>query len=348
MLQHIMVPADTSLREGLRRLDESGLQILLVVDAEERFLGALTDGDVRRALLREATLDVPVSRVMNTSFTTLGRDEVHLAHDLIRRSQFNHVPILDAAGRVVDLVIGSGVSARESEKRDIPVVVMAGGMGTRLSPLTRIVPKPLMPVGEQTMLEKIMDTFATHGFRDFRVIVNHKKDLIKSYFAEAGSPYTLTFLDEESPLGTAGGLILLKGLVDGTFLLTNCDIVAELQYSGLLDWHREHGAHLTILGVRKRVDIPYGVIKVDAGSFVTEIEEKPFYNHVIVSGVYVVDPAVLELIPEGQPLGMDGLIRMLIKRGMRVTCYPIETGWFDMGQFEEYRNLLKHFGVFDA
>lgn len=348
MLQRVVVAADTLLREGLRLLDESGLQILLVVDAKGRLSGILTDGDVRRALLREATLDVPISRVMNTSFTALGSDEAHLAHDLIRRNQFNHVPILDAAGRVVDLIIGTEVTARESEKKDIPVVVMAGGKGTRLSPLTHIVPKPLMPVGERTMLEKIMDTFAMHGFRDFRVIVNYKKELIKSYFSEAGCPHTVEFIDEEQYLGTAGGLALLKGRIHGTFLLTNCDIVAELQYSGLLDWHREHGAHLTILGVRKRVDIPYGVIKVDTDSFITEIEEKPFYNHIIVSGIYVVDPSVLDVIDANKVLGMDGLIRELLARGMRVTCYPIEDGWFDMGQFEEYRNLLKHFGTLDV
>lgn len=348
MLRRIMVAEETSLRDGLRLLNETGLQILLIVDAGDRLMGLLTDGDVRRSLLRDTSLDVALSGIMNRTFTTLGEDQVHLAHDLIRRAQFYHVPILDTDGKVADLVIGSGVSARESEKRDIPVVVMAGGKGTRLSPLTRIVPKPLMPVGEQTMLEKIMETFAAHGFRDFRVIVNYKRDLIKSYFAEAGSPYDLEFIDEEQPLGTAGGLIRLKGRIDGTFVLTNCDIVAELQYSGLIDWHRDHGAHLTILGVRKRVDIPYGVIKVDEDSLVTEIEEKPYFNRVIVSGVYVVDPAVVEIIPEGQPLGMDGLIRMLIDRGMRVTCYPIETGWFDMGQFEEYRNLLKHFEVFDV
>jgi dTDP-glucose pyrophosphorylase len=348
MLRRITVTEATSLRDGLRLLNETGLQILLVADAEGRLTGVLTDGDVRRSLLRDTSLDVPLSRIMNKTFTTLGEDQAHLAQDLIRRAKFNHVPILSVDGKVTDLVMGSGVVARESEKRDIPVVVMAGGQGTRLSPLTRIVPKPLMPVGEQTMLEKIMDTFAAHGFRDFRVIVNYKRDLIKSYFAEAGSPYELQFLDEERPLGTAGGLALLNGRINGTFVLTNCDIVAELQYSGLIDWHRDYGAHLTILGVHKRVDIPYGVIKVDEHSLVSGIEEKPTYNHVIVSGVYVVDSSVLNLIPPEEPLGMDGLIRMLIERGMRVTCYPIESGWFDMGQFEEYRKLLKHFDVFDV
>ncbi len=348
LLRRITVTEETSLRDGLSLLNETGLQILLIADSEGRLTGMLTDGDVRRSLLRDISLDVALSEIMNRAFTTLSDDQAHLANDLIRRAHFNQVPILDADGKLIDLMVGSGVSARESEKRGIPVVVMAGGKGTRLSPLTRIVPKPLMPVGEQTMLEKIMESFATHGFSDFRVIVNYKRELIRSYFAEVGSPYELEFLDEDQPLGTAGGLTLLKGKVDGTFILTNCDIVAELQYSGLIDWHRDHRAHLTILGVRKRVDIPYGVIKVDENSLVTEIEEKPFSHHVIVSGVYVVDPAVLEIVPEGQPLGMDGLIRLLIDSGMRVTCYPIETGWFDMGQFEEYRNLLKHFEVLDV
>jgi dTDP-glucose pyrophosphorylase len=343
-----MVTEGVSLRDGLRLLNETGLQILLVTDAEARLVGLLTDGDVRRSLLQDVSLDAPVKKIMNRAFTSLVQNQSHLAEALVRRSKFNHVPIVDALGHLVDLFIGSGVSDRESAEKDIPVVIMAGGKGTRLSPLTRILPKPLMPVGEQTMLEKIMGTFAEHGFRNFRVIVNHKRELIKSYFAEAGSPYDLEFIDEDKPLGTAGGLTLLKGRISETFILTNCDVVAELQYSGLIDWHRDHGAHLTILGVRKHMDIPYGVINVDENLLVTEIEEKPVLNHIIVSGIYVIDPAVLQIIPEEQPVGMDGLIRLLIRCGMRVTCYPIETGWFDMGQFEEYRNLLKHFEAFDA
>lgn len=347
-LKCIMVPEWTALREGLQSMDKGGLQILLVVDAYERLVGILTDGDVRRALLQGTSLDVPVNLVMNRSFTSLTSRDVHQAHDLIRRSSFNQVPILDADGHVTNLVLGNRRSVESRECRDIPVVVMAGGKGTRLSPLTHIVPKPLMPVGERTILEKIIDSFAMHGFRDFRIIVNYKKELIKSYFADVGSPYSVKFIDEEQYLGTAGGLFLLKEKITDTFILTNCDIVAEIQHPNLLEWHLEHKAHLTILGVRKRVDIPYGVIKVDEGSFVTKIEEKPSYNHVIVSGVYVLDPAVLEVIPSGEALGMDELIRLLIERKMKVTCYPIESGWFDMGQFQEYRNLLQHFGALDV
>lgn len=345
LFERIKVSEEMSLRDALGRLVETGLQILLITREGGLLAGVLTDGDIRRALLGNLSLDIPVGQIMNRKCTTLCRSEASKALDLIRHSRFNHVPIVDEEGRVVDLVLGliSRVGGSASA-RDMPVVIMAGGKGTRLSPLTRILPKPLMPVGDQTMLEKIMDTFGAQGFRNFKIIVNYKRELIKSYFTDTASPYSIEFLDEEDFLGTAGGLRLLREVVDGPFVLSNCDIVAELDYSGLLEWHREHDAYLTILGVRKRMDIPYGVIKVDNGSFVTEIKEKPFYNHLIVSGVYVVDAAVLEVIPEKAELGMDGLIRMLIERNMKVTCYPIETGWFDMGQFEEYRELLKHFG----
>jgi NDP-sugar pyrophosphorylase family protein len=223
-------------------------------------------------------------------------------------------------------------------------VIMAGGKGTRLSPLSSILPKPLMPVGDQTMIEKIMDNFITHGFHDFKVIVNFKREMIKSYFAEADQKYTIEFIDEQEFLGTAGGLRLLHKVLDKPFVLTNCDIVAELNYKALLDWHREHKAQLTIVGVRKRMDIPYGVIKIDENYCVDCIEEKPFFNYLIVSGVYIIDPVVIDIIPKDGPLDMDVLIRLLIEKKMTIACYPIEKGWFDIGQFEEYRKLLKHFG----
>ena len=342
-LCRIQVPEDMPLRQGLDILNETGLQILFVLGNDGQLVGVITDGDVRRSLLRDASLHVALGEISNKDFLSLREGEIYTATDLIRKAPLTKLPVLDSHGKVTDVITSDAIFRQDTELSNVPVVVMAGGQGTRLSPLTRILPKPLMPVGEQTMLEKIMSTLATQGFCDFRVIISYKRELIKSYFSELGSPFDLEFIDEDSPLGTAGGLSLLKGRLNTSFVLTNCDIVAELQYSGLMEWHRDHNAHLTILGVRKRVDIPYGVIKIDENFRVVEIEEKPFYNNVIVSGIYVVDPEVLEVVPQGESLGMDGLIRLLIDRGMRVTCYPIESGWFDMGQFEEYRNLLKHF-----
>jgi len=349
LFERLLIPENMSLRDVLARLDETGLQILLITSEDRRLIGVLTDGDIRRALLKGMSLDILVSQVMNRHFTALTSGEISHAEALLLSEKFSHVPIVDTDGRVINLLMESFLhKVGETSLLGIPVVIMAGGKGTRLSPLSSILPKPLMPVGNQTMIEKIMDTFVNHGFRDFKVIVNFKREMIKSYFAETGRKYAIEFIDEQEFLGTAGGLRLLRQVVDGTFALTNCDIAAELSYKGLLDWHREHEAHLTIVGVRKRMDIPYGVIKIDENYCVDCIDEKPFFNYLIVSGVYIVEPVVIDIIPEDGPLDMDVLIRLLIEKKMKVTCYPIENGWFDIGQFDEYRKLLKHFGVMNV
>ena len=345
ILRSLLVSNQTSLHEGLQRMNDTGLQILLVTDGDDHLVGLLTDGDVRRALLKGLSMDEPVDRIMNRSFSSLRQDEAHLAQDFMRRSgKVSQLPILDRKGRVTDLAIRVGRLPAEAEKPGVPVVVMAGGEGTRLSPLTRIVPKPLIPVGEQTMLEKILDTFSSHGFRDFRIIVNYKKELIKSYVSEAKVPHRIQFVDEEVYLGTGGGLSLLRGCLRGTFLLTNRDIIADLDYGRLLEWHRKHEAHLTILGVRRRIEVPYGVIHTNESSLVTHMEEKPCYHHIISGGIYVAESSILELIPKRESVGMDDLIQRLTDRKMKITCYPVANGWFDMGQFQEYRNLLAHFG----
>ena len=343
-ISRITVQQDLLLKDALERLNETGFQILLVTDEESSLVGILNDGDVRRAVLENIELDVPLSLIMNCEFTTLLESEAQKAEQLIEKSQFNHLPIVDAQGKVVDLVIGGKGGADRFQIKDFPVVIMAGGEGSRLSPLTRIIPKPLMPVGEKTMLEKIMDTFAIHGFRDFKVIVNYKKELVKSYFSELEHTYNIEFTYEQEQLGTVGGLSLLNGKLDKTFVLSNCDVLAELQYSGLIDWHREHDAQVTILGVRKRMDIPYGVIRLDKNSYLTGLDEKPFFNNVIISGIYVIEPSVIDLIPVEKKCDMDFLLKMLLDKGMKVTCYPIEDGWFDMGQFNEYQKLLSHLG----
>mgnify|MGYP001365588042 CR=1 FL=1 len=225
---------------------------------------------------------------------------------------------------------------------------MAGGKGSRLLPLTRIIPKPLIPVGSETMLEKIINNLHASGFNQFRVIVNYKKELIKSYMNEIDYSYDLQFIEEDEYSGTVGGLSLLKKHIEGEFILTNCDIISFLNYRAMIEWHKKHDAELTVLGVIKRTDVPYGVVKVNKESYITEIEEKPRYHHMIVSGLYVLNSSVLKLIPEGKPFGMDQLINKLLTMGKNVTCYPLDDGWHDIGQFKEYKNLMRNIGDIDA
>lgn len=347
VLESICVGETTSLRSALERLVDTGLQVLLVTDKNQRLLGILTDGDVRRALLRDVELSEPVANVVNRDFVSLRDLESSKAQRLLRTSKFNHLPILDDEGRVVDLVVADTGHVSTPRSKDIPIVITAGGRGTRLSPLTRILPKALIPVGDGTMLDKIMSNFAEQGFSAFKVIINYRRDLIKSYYAETDPPYVLDFVEERHYLGTAGGLHLLRESVNDTFIFSNCDVIAQIDYQNLLDWHKEHKAHLTVLGVQKQIDIPHGVIRIDENDFVRDIDEKPALRYLIMSGIYVIEPAVLDLVPDEKPLDMDQLIHLLRDRNLRVACYPIESGWFDMGQFEEYRELLRHFGGSD-
>lgn len=345
-IDNLLLNKNQTLREGLQLLDQNGMQILLVTDGGRALCGTVTDGDIRRHILGNKSLDVQLCEIMNINFSFLSVEHEYEAEDVLRAAKFNHLPIIDQDGCVVRLVISFDHDNTTRFKSDIPVVIMAGGKGTRLSPLTKIIPKPLVPVGDVTMIEKIMENFSEAGFHRFIIVVNHKKELIKSYLNEVGLPYEISFVDEEEYFGTVGGLRLIRDKLSGSqFVLSNCDIVAMLNYASLLDWHKNHNAKMTILGVQKRIDIPYGVVKIDDGKYVNNVHEKPYMSHVIMSGIYVLDSSILDYIPEDGSYDMDKLIEKLLSSGEAVTCFPIEDGWFDMGQLEEYKNLLSHFGV---
>jgi len=343
-ISNIIVYGQTPLKEALLKLDDNGLQILLVAEKDGKLLGVITDGDIRRYILQGGLFDEVALKLANTNFLSIDLKDIAYINDMFDQNQINQLPIVDENGCLQSLAIRSENYLRLFEKKDTPVVIMAGGKGTRLSPLTNIIPKPLIPVGGVTMLEKIIEKFHIQNFNDFRVIVNYKKELISSYLSEIDVPYDIKLINENKYRGTAGGLSDLKGTLDGDFILSNCDILASLNYQALLDWHNDHNAALTILGVRKNMDVPYGVITINKELSVTKIQEKPSFNYLIVSGVYVINSSVLDYISENEVLGMDELIARLIIKGIEVSCYPIEDGWYDMGQFDEYRNLIKNLG----
>jgi dTDP-glucose pyrophosphorylase len=348
-LRKIIVEQNILLKEALQQLNNAGEQVLLVVDAHKRLCGLLTDGDFRRYILKNQSLEIPVKKIMNTNFLALPPNKKSEAREILKKSNFNQIPIIDDEGLILEVVTSLDFFKEiGNQDVDIPVVIMAGGKGTRLSPLTNIIPKPLMPVGEKTMMEAILANFEENGFGKYYIIVNHKKEMIKSYYAENNIPYQVEFVDEEEFLGTAGGLSLLKNIIHSTFILSNCDILAKFNYKNLLNWHFDHEADITIVGVRKEIDIPYGVININGNNYVTHIEEKPSYNFIIVSGVYVVESSLLDMIPENSFYNMDQFIKDCIQSSKKVTCYPLDSGWFDIGQFKEYKLLLKEFGVLNV
>lgn len=345
-LEKATVVTETTIRDGLSNLDASGLGILLVSDSEKSLVGVVTDGDIRRYLLRNGSLDAPISEIMNEDFFSLPFSKRRLAVEVLQKKGIDQIPILDEDGRAVDLVTVLDFVKVQKRSFDNPVVIIAGGQGTRLLPLTKIIPKPLVPIGDKTIIEMIMDKFRKNGFHDFRIIVNYKKELIKSYFCENKIDKASQFIEEDEFLGTAGGLRLLSDSIDGTFMVSNCDVIADLDYERMLGWHREHGADMTVLGVRKEVSVPYGVIKLDSENYVTDIDEKPIFSLMIISGIYVLEPSVFEFVAGDGPLGMDDLIKRIIASRGKISCFPIENGWSDIGQIEEYKQMLNSLGIF--
>ena len=347
-LNNIIISEETSLKTALKFLDKNGVQILLVTDNNGVLVGLITDGDVRRHILHNGNLNVKAIEIANLDYFYLNKADIKLAADLLNKKSINHIPIVDENRCLISLAVQNDSNYANSSNFEIPVVIMAGGKGTRLLPLTRIIPKPLIPVGVETMLEKIINNLCNSGFNNFKVIVNYKKELIKSYMNDNNYSYELEFFEESEYYGTVGGLTMLKGKIETNFILTNCDIISYLNYSALMEWHNNHGADLTVLGVRKRIDVPYGVLEVNDHSFITKINEKPHFHNLIVGGLYVLSPSILDQIPEGEPFGMDQLIKKLIGQGKKVTCYPLDHGWHDIGQFDEYRELLRTIGDIDA
>lgn len=346
-IEKILVSEDIILEDAIRILNDGGQQLLLVVDDQRKLKGLLTDGDLRRHLLCHGSFRIPISEVMNRNYVSLNIRERQKAESIIENTKCNHVPIVDDKGNLVDLVTFQDLMKHYSTEKENYVVIMAGGKGTRLEPVTKIIPKPLIPISNKTIIEVVIDKFNRFGFKNFIATLNYKKEMIKAYFAENKKDCNITFLEEPFYMGTVGSLSLLKDKLKETFILSNCDIFADLDYEGMLLWHKKYNADMTLLGLRKEIDIPYGVLKVNQDNYVTEIQEKPNYRFLISAGVYILEPDVIDMIPKNECFQMNQLIEKALQLRKKIACYPIHGNWYDTGQFLEYEKTVLKLKDFD-
>jgi dTDP-glucose pyrophosphorylase len=328
---------------------DSSSKTLFVVGEHDSLLGSLSDGDVRRWILNEGGLDALVAEAYHRNPKSLQRDFVaaevkQLMLDLI----IDAVPVLDARGSVCGVVAWRDVFAEtESSPKlrtpmTLPVVIMAGGMGTRLDPFTRILPKPLIPIGDKPIIEMIMDAFLPYGVTMFYISVNHKARMIKSYFEEQSGPYRIAYLEESRPLGTAGSLRLLGAFPEESIIVTNCDILVESDYSEIVRLHDERQYDITIVVSCRRHVIPYGVCEIENGGTLKTIREKPAHDMLVNTGMYVLRRRVLDLLPNDTACDATELITLAQAAGYRVGVFPIsEDAWIDIGQWEEYHRATK-------
>ncbi len=343
-LKEILVSPEEKLEDVLPKMDQAALQVLLVVDENRRLLGIITDGDIRRLLLRKADLKVTLSEVMCTTPTTVPEGtSLDVVRKLMIKKSMRHIPVLNSRGRVADLLLWQDVFTKQPQKREEKVVIMAGGKGSRMDPFTKILPKPMIPLGDKPILEVIIDRFNQQGFYTFLLSIGYKAEIIRYYFAEYNNrPYEVKFVQEENPLGTAGALGLLREELDKTFIVSNSDIIVELDYNHLLEYHTEKQNSLTIVGALRKFTIPYGVLKIE-DNVLENVDEKPNFHFLVNTGLYVLEPGLLSLVSGEKFLDMTDLIVLAKENNLKVGVYPHHGQWFDVGQWEEYRETLRVF-----
>lgn len=326
----VTISGDLTIRETIRRIDECSLQIALVVDEQRRLIGTVTDGDVRRGILRGVLLDQPVSLIMNKKPTTLSQpSDRETVLVMMRGLQIRQIPIVNENGQLLGLEVMEKVIAPEA--RSNVAVVMAGGAGTRLRDLTRDCPKPMLEVGGRAILETILLNLLGFGFRHFYFAVNYKAGMIESHFG-SGSKWNvkIEYLRETQRMGTAGALSLLPTPTQ-PFLVMNGDLLTNVNVDSLLDFHESHGATATMCVREYDMQVPYGVLGLDHHRIV-KVREKPIERYFVNAGVYVLDPRVLRHIPYDEFFDMTALFEKLIHHNEHPAAFPIREYWRDIGR----------------
>ncbi len=342
-LEQIFVEENISVIEAMEKLDQTAKKVLFVTEGK-KLLATLTDGDIRRWIIAKGALDAPIKLVANYTPVSLQEDRKSEVLAVCEKKEVDSIPIVDSEKNIIDVFWRNEDNSLlvNDKLKDIPVVMMAGGKGTRLYPYTKILPKPLIPVGELPIAEHIIQQFTQFGCKDFYLIVNHKKNMIKAYFNEIEKDYNIFYADEEKPLGTGGGLGLLKGQINSTFILTNCDILIQDDISKIYEYHKEQGNVITMVCSLKNFQIPYGVVEIGDGGSVDKMSEKPKISFFTNTGCYIVESEVIDSIPDGQAIGFPDIVENYKKKGYKVGVYPIgENAWLDMGQMDELDKMRR-------
>jgi dTDP-glucose pyrophosphorylase/CBS domain-containing protein len=341
--QTVLLPLGATVRDAIATIERGAVGIALVVDMDNRLLGTVTDGDIRRAILRNVPLkgdvsellvrpkDSPYAKPITAPLGTPDDELLALMHIRTVRQ----IPLVDSEGHVMDLALMSELTRRGD--LGIPAVVMAGGFGTRLHPLTENTPKPLLPVGDKPILERIVEGLCDHGIQEIWLTTHYYAEQIRTHFGNGQKwGIRIHYVHEDVPLGTAGALSLLPDRRFVTpFLLMNGDLLTRLNYRALYQFHMDLEATMTVCVKEHDVRMPYGVVEVENG-LVRNLSEKPISRFFINAGIYVLSPELLNCIPQGQSFNITTLIEQLIAEGRKVASFPIREYWLDIGQMPDY------------
>lgn len=347
-LELFMVTGTMPIIDVMQKVGHNGKGIAFV--CRGRVLEAcVTDGDIRRHLIAGGSLTAQVSEIANYHPVYLEENKRHTAAAVMEKYYITAVPIVNTGHEMVDVCFWREEfrgQEREIPQLGIPLAIMAGGKGTRLKPYTDILPKPLIPIGEKTITEYIVENFTEYGCKDVTMIVNYKKDFIKAYFNDSEIGKDIRFVEEQEYMGTGGGLKLLKNCVTGTFFMSNCDILVNADYAEILQYHRTAGNIITLVCARKKFRIPYGTIHLEESGRIVGLQEKPEFEYHVNTGLYLIEPEFLDLIPDNVFVHITDIIEKCIQEQDRVGAFLIDDDdWMDMGQMDELESMRKRLNI---
>ncbi len=341
MLKNRTIDLNASMLEALKKMDKIDKKLLIVLEGN-KFYGLLSIGDIQRAIIKNKSLDSQVNEVMRSNIR-IGKpdDSFETIKQMMLDFRMELCPVVDEDQNIVQIYFWENLFSSEkpqpAKQFNLPVVIMAGGIGSRLKPITNVLPKPLIPIDEHTISEHIFNEFGKHGCNHFYMSVNYKADLIEYYLNSLNLPYQIEYFREEKPSGTAGSLSLLKGKLNERFFVSNCDILIEQDYSEILDYHLENKNEITVVAVLKHYPIPYGTIETTENGNLVSLVEKPEITYKINSGMYILEPELLNEIPENDFFHITHLIEKIHSRGGRVGVFPVsEKSWKDIGDWDNY------------
>ena len=345
-IQSKIIDSEQTIIQTMKLMDGARTKSFLVFE-RDKFLGMITNGDLQRAIIANKPFSLPIGDLINNAKKKYAHqgDDIQRVKDWMLEVRAEFMPVLDNEGNLVNVIFWDELfkepQADHKSKIDLPVVIMAGGEGTRLKPITNVIPKPLIPVGDKTILEVIMDQFEEIGCQKFYMSVNYKADMIKYYLNQLPHKYEIEFFQEEKPLGTIGSVSLLKDKIKTPFFVSNCDNINQQDYRDVYDYHRRNQNEITIVTMVKSFKIPYGVIETGKDGLMKALSEKPEITYQVNTGVYILNPSCIDEIPQGEVFHITQLIEKIKLRGARVGCFPVsENAWKDMGEWPEYLKMI--------
>lgn len=339
-----LIPVHTTILNAIQLMDTVSLRVLMVINPDQQLLGIITDGDIRRYLLKQASLSETVDQVMNIAAVTatLSDTRSQLLHKM-QLHEIMHLPILDHDNKIVGLETFESLFSEKVMDND--VIFMAGGLGKRLHPLTETCPKSLIRIGNKPVSEILLENFIESGFRCFYFSINYKANMIRDHFGSGNQwGVSIQYVEERDALGTAGSLSLLPTMPTKSFFVANSDILTKINFSYLLNYHREHKAHATLC-VREYINtVPFGVVEIDKNNYrILGVNEKPKKTVFVSAGIYILEPEVLKLLPFNTYCDMPQFLNSLAKEGYNVTAFPIHEYWLDIGRHDDLEKAIKDY-----